>query len=89
MEKAAYLDAMGITRWRQAGESAPLSPELIQAVSRMFDHPLFAALQCQMTELSIVLGSRTGEGTSVALGQLETPEGKRALWRALSDCGVL
>ncbi|ABM00800.1 hypothetical protein SHAM105786_11650 [Shewanella amazonensis] len=89
MEKAAYLDAMGIARWREVGKPAPLSPELKQAINNMFDHPLFAELECQVKESFIALTPCSGESRSVSLGQLDTPQGKRALWHALSTCGAL
>ncbi|QYK04257.1 hypothetical protein [Shewanella zhangzhouensis] len=89
MEKTAYLDAMGIARWREAGKSAPLSPELKWAINNMFNHPLFAELECQIEESFIAFIPCSGESRSVLLGQLDTPEGKRALWRALSACGAL
>lgn len=94
MEKAAYLDAMGIARWREAGKSAPLSPELVQALKKMLEHPLFAELtftelNCQGAEASILLTPATGDAVSVPIEALDTAQGKRALWRALGRCGVL
>ncbi|WP_372872542.1 hypothetical protein [Shewanella sp.] len=99
MEKAAYLDAMGIARWREAGKSAPLSPELMQALSSMLEHPFFTEhklvevkfheSQNQKSAPALELVSRLGDTVTLPLAQMATPEGKRALWHALCHCEVL
>lgn len=89
MDKSAYLDAMGIVRWRQVGQAEPLSAELTLALNAMFAHPLFASVSCRLDEHGLRLTPPTHPELSLPIDSLQTAKDKRAFWQALCRAGVL
>lgn len=84
MEKSAYLDAMGITRWSKGGCGEPEYAILVDKVSSEFDnHTIIATvlslIDCPFVHCKFVSSMVTGEDVIWDMRRIKLPKSNAVL----------